>query len=486
MRSARGAAPGRRHGTGSRRCHRLLASLGCLLFAGGLLATPASATRGLVTGFDDGLFSSPNAATRQAWLGRASEAGGGIARLTVRWSAIAPSRPANASDPSDPAYHFSTLDAVLQDVAARGLTPLVMVVGAPAWAEGPSRPANAPAGSWRPDPSALGQFAAAIARRYGGAYPNVLMPLPRVTLLQAWNEPNLNNYLTPQWQGKKPTGALLYRGLLNAFYAGVKSVRPTDTVISAGTAPFGDPPGGPRIRPVAFWRAVLCLKQRKATLRRAKCPKRGRATMDVLAHHPINTFSAPNRRAPNRDDASSADLFRITRVLRAAERFRTVLPRGHRPIWATETWWETNPLDAQFGVPPVRQAYRLEQALYLIWKAGGSAALNFQVGDSAAHAPGQVDQSGVFLADGTPKPSLTAFRFPLVGDRLGRKTVRAWGKSPAAGTLLVQRARGRTWSTLRSLSIQRGQVFSIRLRLAKRSVLRATVAGQTSLPWTQR
>jgi hypothetical protein len=462
----------------------LLAST--LVGPAGLLAPPHSEARGLLTGFDDAVFGSPDAAARQPWLGRASQAGASVVRLTARWAEIAPTRPSNPSDPSDPAYRFGPLDASVTDATAHGLAPLLTVLGAPAWAEGAGRPANAPPGSWKPQPAELRQFAAAIARRYGGGFPNVLTPLPRVTLLQAWNEPNLNIYLSPQWQGKKAVGALLYRDLLNAFYAGVKSVRPDDTVVSAGTAPYGDPPGRARIRPVRFWRTVFCLKQSKGKLRRTKCPKGGQATMDVLAHHPINTSGGPNRRAANRDDASSADLFRITRVLRAAERFRTVMPGGHRPIWATETWWETNPLDSQFGVPPARQAYRLEQALYLIWKGGGSAAFNLQVGDSASHAPGGVDQSGVFLSDGTPKPSFTAFSFPFVGDRLGRKTVRAWGKSPVSGTILIQRAGGSGWTTLRTLPIQAGQVFSVRLRLAKRTTLRATVAGQASLAWTQR
>jgi hypothetical protein len=221
-------------------------------------------------------------------------------------------------------------------------------------------------------------------------------------------------------------------------------------------------------------------------LRRAGCPKGGTAKLDILAHHPINAFGPPTRRAINRDDASSADLFRVTRVLRAAERLGTIQPRGRRPVWATETWWETNPLDTLAGVGPVTQAYRLEQALYLIWKGGGSAAINLQIADSASHAQGGVDQSGVFRADGTPKPSLTAFRFPFVGDRVGRKVVRAWGKSPAAGTLSIQRGSGGGWRTLRSMSVGAGDVFTTRLHIRSRTQLRATVAGQTSLVWTQR
>ena len=35
---------------------------------------------------------------------------------------------------------------------------------------------------------------------------------------------------------------LLYRQLLNAFYAGVKAVQPADVVITAGVAPTANPP----------------------------------------------------------------------------------------------------------------------------------------------------------------------------------------------------------------------------------------------------
>jgi hypothetical protein len=435
-------------------------------------------------------------------MGRATQAGGSIARLTVRWSDIAPSRPLNAADPADPTYDFSVLDGAVRDATARGLNPILMILTAPAWAEGSGRPGNVPPGTWRPDPGAYGQFATAVARRYSGTFSSLLPPLgplPRVTLFQAWNEPNLSEYLTPQWQGRKPVGARHYRTLLNSFYAAVKSVRPDNTVITAGTSPYGDPPGGTRSRPVRFWRDAFCLTERKRRkgrkgakrgkqrkLKRQKCPKSSRASFDVLAHHPINIVSGPNKPAVHRDDASSADLGRVTRVLRAAERFRTVRPRTRHPIWATETWWETNPLDPTFGVPPVQQAYRLQRALYLIWKGGGSVALNLQVGDSATHQFGEADQNGVFLANGTPKPSFTAFRFPFVGDRLNRKLVRAWGKSPVAGTLLIQRARGGSWRTLRRISVGAGQVFAVRLKLRKRAVLRATVAGETSLSWTQK
>ena len=62
---------------------------------------------------------------------------------------------------------------------------------------------------------------------------------------EAWNEPNLSTYLTPQWTASKhPASPGIYRTLLNAFYKGLKSVAPQDVVAGGTTAPFGDPPGG--------------------------------------------------------------------------------------------------------------------------------------------------------------------------------------------------------------------------------------------------
>jgi hypothetical protein len=475
---------GGNQGSGRMRLPILIAL--CALATIGLPPSPASAARGLLTGFADAQFTSSDSGARDRSLTRASQAEGGIARLIAFWGAIAPTRPADPSNPADPAYDFGALDVAVSDAARHGLAPLLTVSHAPAWAEGSGRPATAASGSWRPQPAAFGQFGLALARRYSGNFSTAAGTLPRVTFFQAWIEPNLDANLSPQWKEGKPVAALDYRSLLNAFYAGVKSVSPGDVVVGAGTAPFGDRPGGSRTRPVTFWDAVLCVRQHKGKLSRAKCPRGGEANLDVLAHHPIKAVGNPAKPAANRDDASSADLFRITRILRAAERFGTVKPAGHRPVWATETWWETNPLDGQYGVPPALQARRLEQALYLIWKGGGSAAINLQVSDDPAHAPGGVDQTGVFLADGTPKPSLTAFRFPFVADRIGRATVRLWGKAPESGTLLVQRASHRGWRTVRRLSAGAGQVFVSRLHLRRGARLRASVGTETSLDWAQR
>src|SRR5204863_108897 len=76
--------------------------------------------------------------------------------------------------------------------------------------------------------------------------------LPRVRYWQAWNEPNLTNFLTPQWSRRHghlvAASPGIYRHLLNAFYAGVKAARRSDVVVTAGTAPFGDHRRGAPLR----------------------------------------------------------------------------------------------------------------------------------------------------------------------------------------------------------------------------------------------
>jgi hypothetical protein len=244
---------------------------------------------------------------------------------------------------------------------------------------------------------------------------------------------------------------------------------------------------------VAFWRQTLCATPGKKKRKKKRAHKRTatraagcQARFDVLAHNPINTSGGPRRSALKSDDASSPDLDRIVRVLRAAERSGTVLPGAH-PLWATEIWWDSdppNPAGRSLGA----QARAIEDSFYQAWKDGASAVINLTIRDYPGASSGQQDgsASGIFFADGRPKPSYTAFRFPFVTDRKNRRTVRAWGKAPAGGKLVIQRKRGKRWRAVRKLRVRQGQVFLTKLRLGGSSRLRAVVAGNRSLSWTQR
>jgi hypothetical protein len=467
---------------------RCLASLATLLTAG-LLAVgvcSAEASRGLRLGLTDSVFASEDAGARSFWLDRAAGAHADLILIAATWSSIAPSsRPLGfeARNPADPAYSWGALDAAVKSASARGLRVVILVNSAPRWAEGAHRRRRAPAGTWRPRPAALADFTHAIARRYSGDFPDpqaLLERLPRIRHWQLWAEPNLDVYLNPQFKRRHPVGAVHYRRMLNAFYRELHAVRRSNVAITGGTAPYGDAPGRGRTRPLVFWRKVLCLKR---SLRPAKC--RRKPKLDVLAHNPINTSGGPRRSAINPDDVSTPDLGNLRRVLRAAERHHRVRPTGRHPIWATEIWWETNPPDRDLGVRPKRQARWLEQAFYVLWKAGAKAVVNFLIVDQAYDRSNPLGsfQSGLYFHDGSPKPALRAFSFPFVAERVSRRLVRVWGRSPRSGRLAIQARRRGRWRTLKSVKARRGSVFVTRLTSRKSLRLRGRVAGEQSLAW---
>jgi len=445
-----------------------------------------AATRPLTTGFTDGVLEQGSPAS-DVWIDRAKDAGAGVVLLSLSWSGAAPSRPATPEDPNDPAYRWVATDAAVRSVAARGLPMAMTVIYAPAWAEGPRRPAAADPGTWRPDARAFGAFMTAAARRYSGRFPAAGGVLPRVRSWQPWSEPNLSNHLSPQWARRGgrsvPESPAIYRGLLNAAYGAVKGVDATNLVVTGATAPFGDvDPAAGRIPPALFVRELLCL--RGQALRRAPCPVPAR--FDILAHHPYSV-GPPRRRALNADDVSIPDFAKLTRPLRAAERSGRALPRGRKRVWVTEFSFDSSPPDPR-GVPSARHALWTEESLFLFWRQGVDTVAWYNLRDQApVPSFAATYQSGLFLFDGRPKPALRAFRFPFVTERIAGASVRAWTKAPAAGQVVFQRrTRTGSWTTLATRTASRGAIVVARLRVRGAASLRARIGAETSIVWRQR
>jgi hypothetical protein len=446
-----------------------------------VVASAAQAKRPLQTGFLEVLYGSADPTLRDQAFDRTVGAKAGVVRLNVFWSSVAASQPSDPRDPADPAYNWGTLDASVTEARARALRVLLTLTSAPSWAEGDDRPAGVNPGSWKPQPNAFGDFAHAVAERYSGDF----MGLPRVKDYQAWNEPNLDVHLSPQYEGGKQFSAGHYKRMLSAFWSGIKGVHASNRVVTGGTAPYGDGPGSDRTRPLAFWRKVLCLKDRKR-LRPKRCPTK--AKLDVLAHHPINTSGGPRRSAVHPDDASTPDVKHLRKILRKAERTGRVRPRGRHPLWATEIWWESKPPD-RCGVRLRRHARYVAESLYLLWKQGVSAVVWLSLRDDPALANecGRDRlQSGLERANGERKPAFTAFRFPFVADRISKRTLRAWGKAPAGGKLKIQKQRKGGWRRIEAFRVRAGSVFSEKINVRGGGKLRAQVGGETSLVWRVR
>jgi len=411
-------------------------------------------------------------------------------RLDVTWSTIAPTvRPAGfvASEPSSPGYDWTTLDAQVRELSGAGFKILVDVWGAPSWAEGPDQPRSAPAGTWKPSPSAFGAFATALATRYSGSFADPLSPLtdlPRVVDWQAWNEPNLATNLTPQWirtsKGKlQAESPIIDRKLQNAFYMAVKHVSQSNLVIQGGTAPYGDPPGGQRIPPVDFDEDLFCLN---SSLQKLSCPDP--VHLDALDHHPYGIYG-PTWHALDPGDVAVPDIVKLTRVLHAAERVGTVLPRGPKQVWCTEISWDTKPPNPQ-AIPVVRAAHWLEQSLYVLWSQGVDTVLWWQLADSPPIPSYAVAyEAGVYFLDGRTKPGATAFRFPFLTNRVSPSLVEAWGRAPVSGTVSIEILAHRNWRLATRLQVRADQVFQAEMPLTGAESLRAQLAGKTSLAWNQ-
>ncbi|HEX3730040.1 MAG TPA: hypothetical protein VHV47_09560, partial [Opitutaceae bacterium] len=192
-------------------------------------------------------------------LGEVKQTGAQFIRITVPWELIAPkAQPAEwqPRNPADPHYNWEFLDREVRQATAAGLTPLLLVEGAPRWAQGCQSPPNLQYVETC-DPSAgdLADFATAAATRYSGSFGG----LPRVRYWQGLNEPNLTLFFFPQFSSSgQPLSANLYRTLINSFYAAVKAVDPSNVVAMAGLGPIAR--HGWTIGPMQFAREVLCMR----------------------------------------------------------------------------------------------------------------------------------------------------------------------------------------------------------------------------------
>ena len=91
-----------------------------------------------------------------------------LIRVNLWWggpNGVASRKPANPSNPADPAYDWATYDRTVRYAYAYKIAPIFTVIGTPSWA-------NASAG-WNAaptNPADLQAFMTAAARRYSGKY----------------------------------------------------------------------------------------------------------------------------------------------------------------------------------------------------------------------------------------------------------------------------------------------------------------------------
>jgi hypothetical protein len=254
-------------------------------------------------------------------------------------------------------------------------------------------------------------------------------------------------------------------------------VAPSDVVVTAGTAPFGDPPGGERVPPAEFDRDLFCIS---AAMQPLPCPDP--AHFDVLAHHPY-AVGGPYTHALDADDVSIPDLYKLERPLAVAERTGRVLPAGPKPIWVTEVSYDSDPPDPT-AVPMATFVRWTAETLYELWKEGVSVITWYLIRDQPP-IPSYADsyQSGMYFLNGQAKTAQRAFRFPLVVDRRGRGKPIVWTRAPVAGTLRIEGLIGGRWEVVLETPVTQHEVLDLHLRASRTESFRALVGGESSLIW---
>jgi len=320
-------------------------------------------------------------------------------RLNLYWGGrfgVATRRPAQATNPNDPAYRWDLYDRTVLLAAAAGVHVVFSVYGTPGWANGGGGANLAPT-----RPTDLRNFAYAAARRYSGTFTtDDGVDLPAVKEWLAWNEPNNPVFLRPQFKrtskGWTVVSATAYAKICNAVYNGVHATLLAGERVGCGvTAPRGNNnPSTPRssVSPLAFLRASK---------------KAGLKTFDAWAHHPY--YSGPSDEPTTKPvtakgaPATAVTLGNISDLIREVTRLY-----GNKRIWITEYGYQTNPPDRLFGVSWAKQAAYLTQAFAL---ARRNPRIDMMLWFLLKDEPGLGGwQSGLMTIGGKKKPAFAAFQ----------------------------------------------------------------------------
>jgi hypothetical protein len=304
----------------------------------------------------------------------------------VRWNQVAPRRPKDPTSPRDRAYDWRRADRVLRGLRRHGLTPVLTLVGTPAWANGGSAPNFAP-----PRPRDFRRFATAAARRY-----------PWVRYWLIWNEPNKRLWL-------RPTKASIYvQHLLNPGYEGIHAVLPRARVGGGATGPKAAAGG---VSPVTWVRAMWAAG----------------AKLDAYAHHPYPSSPSETPSSGGCKNCPWITMATLPKLLILVKRYF-----GSKPIWLTEYGYQTNPPDTFLGVTLKRQATNLSLAAMRAWRLPRVTMLiQYLYRDEPILSR---FQTGLVFADDRWKPSLQAFRLPFA--QMGRRGLQAivWGQIRDGGS----------------------------------------------------
>ena len=251
--------------------------------------------------------------------------------------------------------------------------------------------------------------------------------LPEVTAVIVGNEPNLGTFWKPQFEADgSDAAATAYEDLLARSYDAVKAARPGVLVVGGALSPRGaDRPNGsrPTHSPTRF---IIDLGSAYGASGRTE------PLMDAFAIHPYMQASRipPTATHPDNTSITIADYPKLVRLLESAFQ-STHQEAAHLPIYYTEFGVQTpvpgskEQFYSDLGSPTrsdtvsfETQADYYRRALELAYCQPTVRGLFvFHTFDESSLYGWQ---SGLYFADRTPKPSLSAFKRAVSDLRNGR------------------------------------------------------------------
>jgi hypothetical protein len=382
---------------------------------------------------------------RSVTLDRARAANATLVRAVITWADVAPERPANPTDPFDPAYRLLDVDELVQKTQQRGMEVLLTIWGTPKWANGDKGRNVAPTKL-----TDLTDFAQAIASRYSGRHAGY----PFVRFWSVWNESNLQLFLTPQFNARgKIVGPALYARLYAAAYKGIKAGNPRALVGLGETSSHG------RDKKVRGQSDTV----RPGTFARLVAQANPRLKFDAYTHHPYPTpvHMKPTQKVlwPN---------VTLTSLPRFEKSLDQWFKRRNIPIWITEYGHETRPGEPR-GISNAQQAAYIRQAMSIVRSDPRVQMFVWFIWQDSRTSEWQ---SGMLSLAGTTKPALSRYtgaagpldaRNPLMRVRGGNRrtvpvklTVREFCTGDRAGTPIG--VTYRVWQGRRLVAVAQPQL----------------------------
>jgi polysaccharide biosynthesis protein PslG len=311
------------------------------------------------------------------------------------------------AEPSQGQFDWSAPDQLVFLAAEHHLHALLTVGTTPLWASGGSM--SDPQWNWLPplNPTAYGEFAAAVAARYrpGGVFWKEHPSLPHYWLagIELWNEENLTRF----W-GNEPPNPQLYAAMVIASYSRIKHLDPVVPVVTGGLAPAGG------------YNEVICNGSNTGHNAEAWNPLNYLQTLyadgihgnfDAIGWHPYNFWNgATARQMLTYYPCSAWSEMAVTpvsvRSLMAAHGDKA------KRIWITETGAPTCNGNADYTCVATVQQTALATAEYRIWRtlswAGGFYW--YDIRDDNEGFENYESHFGAVYGNDVPKPSYFALQ----------------------------------------------------------------------------